>query len=240
MRARALWSVAVTALVHIGCFTDPPSATDDTSDTTGTTCAVGSQGCPCSADETCSEGLTCDRALAVCVDPQCAPGSELCACVDGQCLGSLVCDDGLCRGSAGTSGDTGAADSTSATSATTGSSATTTMTSEPVTGEVDDSGPPEGTASMSCSDLDCQQCGMCAASPEGECADHAQQCMADPGCAMLIECIGICRTPECAQKCCETTEPIATDLWTLLAACIQQACPNSGCPSMTPCAAIDP
>ena len=83
MRVSAV--VVATAWFGDGCFKDPGQGE-----------CVGVAACACYDDGGCNGDLVCDIE-GICRRADCRAGQELCACVDGECLGGLVCDGQSCR-----------------------------------------------------------------------------------------------------------------------------------------------
>lgn len=96
MRASRLW----VALLAASCFSESPSSS---------ACVDGDAACDCKSDGTCNDGNECIVSIDKCVPSGCTPGGESCTCVDGDCLGDLVCGEGVCMApDAASTGGTGA------------------------------------------------------------------------------------------------------------------------------------
>jgi hypothetical protein len=132
--------------------------------------------------------------MEVCVPEGCTPGQELCTCVDGQCLGDLVCEADVCKMPAGESGDGTAEGSSDASSG-------------------------DSTGSEQCGTLaGCYACVECAL--EGPCSELYGACLDDPVCADLYDCMDMCaETPDCEDSCIETY-PEAVDLYGSVVDCV--------------------
>lgn len=210
MHARHLLTAAL--LIVAACFSDPPIASDESSDDADA-CAPGSDACACYSNGTCDAGLVCER--EVCSPTDCDPGRAGCPCLLGGCDPGLACIDERCEAP---SVDTGATDDGGAT---TGTATTTTgeTTAAVDGGESSTSAATESTGAIVCGG-DCSSCHACAVADGGPC-DYDVTCPAD-GCQAMtcfMDCVdnlgGVC------AHCCTNA---ATLLDTKLADCISEQC----------------
>jgi hypothetical protein len=227
MPCRAL----VVALALAGCFADAPPLEE---------CQVGAKGCPCTGGGACDPGLECHAPSMKCFDPQCERGSIDCPCLDGQCVGDLLCLEDYCElpppASTGAVADEasvgdpdGASDPTDPTAA-----AATASTDDPTMsgsvgddsvdvetsaiGSASDDGPPTTGDPSGC--LECMQ-----DAGQAVCSMTYGDCMGDQGCNMIIECIlfGNGSTVDCCVN------PYGgQDTWDAFVNCASRMCPACG------------
>jgi hypothetical protein len=220
------------------CFSESPSGGGDDG-TTGEPCAPRTLGCPCE-DGACDADLSCEPSIALCIDPSCIPGTELCTCVDGSsCLQGLQCDGGLCRvppppgmdssgGVATTSpGTTSPADDGETLL---GDADVTTVsdTIEPVTTSVTLTGTDDGEP-PACQDLPCAECYACQTGERAECETVWGVCMNASGCTAVADCAWVCPqgTVGCTDECCFARGDEMGNLqYQALASCLENACPQ--------------
>ncbi len=72
------------------CVEDEPTTTSTSSDGDGPSCSSGTLGCGCDDNGACEAGASCQE--GACVPEGCDAGTEDCTCIDGECLGSLICN----------------------------------------------------------------------------------------------------------------------------------------------------
>jgi hypothetical protein len=180
-------------------------------------CDEGTHGCECYGNGTCNGGLMCVVEANVCVAEDCIPGKPLCTCVDGECLGGAMCENGVCFAPAGSSesGAAGGATTEGTSLATSDTAATSSADLESSAG--DTGGDPCGT----CFDAAVDMRG-------GDCVMPADACMADPACVDHLACVSQCAhqepTERCLMGCCADAPPVAS----ALASCLGFACGDNG------------
>jgi hypothetical protein len=207
-----------TALAN-GCFTEASSSED------GGGCPDGAAGCNCYGNDTCDGGLECVEGK--CYEPDCQPGSELCRCVAGLCLGDLVCVENVCRPPSddGTGGDGGGdGDGTGGDGGDGGDG--TGGDGGDGTGGDGSGGDDGGTATggpPNCEptpgDIPCIACA------KDNCCELLLPCIAEPACACILECIasGVVDPFECGQQC------GPSEVFMQVETCLFEACADS-CP----------
>jgi hypothetical protein len=203
------WSLAFV-LALPACFSEAPPMGP---------CAVGSSGCACTSGGACDPGLECHAPSQLCFDPECERGSADCPCLDGGCVGSLVCIDDYCQspptgtmgGSADdpsvadASADASASNTTPTASAdaggtTVGSASTDTNTDPSMGGSVDSASAETGTATATTATDDAatastltggsQECRECMLdSNGGPCMTQYNDCFMNADCHEILTCI---------------------------------------------------
>lgn len=220
-----------------GCFSESATPGGDGA-TTGEACTPQTLGCACE-DGACGSGLACEPSIALCIDPSCTPGTELCTCVDANtCLQGLQCIGGLCRVPPPDGEDTsgGAATSGPMSTSTRGDDGATVLPGDAdVTGLTDTIGPLTTSltltddGSQGCGTSACAECYACQMQEGGACASHWLDCQASEPCIQRAACTLECPESdgECVAACCAKSK-IGSLTYDALAHCLEDACTNCG------------
>lgn len=180
--------------------TDSSSASASGGMTSGG-CPDGSAGCPCYGNGTCDADLLCQG--DICLPPGCTPGVEGCPCMDGACLGSLVCNNGLCEQppDTGTSGATATAGGSTGGATTGGTTDGTTTDATATTGN-----PPDGMYSACTDDSDCSNVtgGVCVFNEGATTGMCTTPCSSDADCPAYVgagKCTDVAGNLVCVPLC---------------------------------------
>lgn len=216
MRLRHLWRLTVPFAT--ACFTEGAQL-DGPGDPA---CPNGTRGCPCFADESCDDGLSCS--MGACVMPGCTPGELACNCHDGSmCFNPLVCEGNACHEPADATGTGEASGTTAAT--------TTPGTTEPASTGADETRGASTGMGDCVGEPDCAACRACAA--VGPCLDEFGACADDATCTALLACVDACgeSDPSCLMDC-SLAHEAGIALFMALATCRNCEC-SAACDS--PC-----
>jgi hypothetical protein len=199
--------VVLFAALGCACFSDPPPVEE--SGTTGASCSVGANMCPCTDGGACDDGLVCHGPLQLCYDPGCTPGTDGCTCDGDGCDEGLRCNEGLC--------ETHSENTSTSTSTTTDDVDATTALADAGS---DDGGDTEV--------LD--PCRMCLAGQSTNCATQYGPCATDKQCLIVAMCI---MGGSDAGACC--TQTMSDAAWDAFVTCAFDACEDACMPYVVMC-----